>query len=61
MPLTIRCYECGKVYAVVLTSEAPHEFPCPACRKIEVYDLARLKEKVIAANQQLIRKSFGGR
>jgi phage FluMu protein Com len=48
MPMTIRCYRCGKVYEAVLTSEAPHEFPCPVCGKVEVYDLGAMKEKVMA-------------
>src|SRR5436190_4456069 len=39
MPMTIRCFECGKVFDVVLTSEDPHDFPCPACGKVEVFDL----------------------
>jgi predicted RNA-binding Zn-ribbon protein involved in translation (DUF1610 family) len=61
MPMTIRCYRCGKVYDVVLTSEEPHNFPCPDCGRVEVYDLAALKKKVIAANEKLLRKLGGGR
>ena len=61
MPMTIRCYQCGKVYDVVLTSEQLHECPCPACGKVEVYHLDALKEKVIAANAKRIRKMRRGR
>lgn len=60
MPLTIRCYQCGKVYDVALTSEEPQEFPCPACGKLEVFAVGALKEKVLSANQRLFR-SLGGR
>jgi hypothetical protein len=58
--MTIRCYQCGKVYDAVLSSEERHEFPCPACGKVEVYDLGALKEKAIAANKKLL-KNWGGR
>ncbi len=57
MPMTIRCYDCGKVFDVVLASEAPHDFPCPACGKIEVFDLGILKQKAIA---RMTKKSRGG-
>lgn len=56
MPMTIRCYQCGKVYEAVLTSDEPHEFPCPACGKIEVYALGALREKAAAVEAKLIRK-----
>ncbi|HEY5909094.1 MAG TPA: hypothetical protein VJA21_00665 [Verrucomicrobiae bacterium] len=39
MNLTIRCYECGKVFEVVVASRAPQDFPCPACGKVEAFDL----------------------
>lgn len=60
MPMTIRCYDCGKVYEVVFTSEERHNFPCPACGKVEVYALRALKEKVAAANERIIRKFTRG-
>jgi hypothetical protein len=28
MPVTIRCFKCGKVFEVAFTSEERHEFPC---------------------------------
>ena len=59
--MTIRCYQCGKVYEAVLTSEDPHEFPCPSCGKIEVYDLGALRKKWKAAHEKRIRKMSGGR
>lgn len=57
MPMTIRCYQCGKVYDAVLTSEETHEFPCPACGKVEVYNLAALREKA----EKIIRQRTRGR
>jgi predicted RNA-binding Zn-ribbon protein involved in translation (DUF1610 family) len=60
MPMTIRCYKCGKVFEVAFTSEERHEFPCPACGKVEVYDLGAIKEKAAAANAKMFRRSSGG-
>ena len=60
-PMTIRCYQCGKVYEAVLTSEEPHEFHCPDCGKIEVYDLSALSKKATAAYEKLIRRMSRGR
>ena len=61
MPLTIRCFKCGKVFEVALTSEERHEFPCPGCGEVEVYDLGAMIEKAAAAQAKMIRKSRGGR
>jgi len=61
MPMTIRCFKCGKVYDVTFTSEERHEFPCPACGKVEVYNLRAMGEKGAAADAKRIRKSSGRR
>lgn len=61
MPMTIRCFKCGKVFEAALTSEERHEFPCPACGEVEVYDLGAMREKVLAAMSKNFRKSTGGR
>ena len=50
--MTIRCYGCGKVFEVRLLSDDLHEFPCPACGKVEVFDLGALKQRVT----EIIRK-----
>src|SRR5436190_3598160 len=61
MPLTIRCFKCGKVFEVALTNEERHEFPCPGCGEVEVYDLGAMIEKVAATQAKMIRKARGGR
>ena len=53
MPMTIRCFKCGEVFEVAFTSEERHEFPCPACGKVEVYDLSALREKAAAYAKKL--------
>lgn len=60
MSMTIRCFKCGKVFEVAFTSEERHEFPCPACGEIEVYNLGAMREKVVAAYAKKIRKSGRG-
>jgi len=61
MPMTIRCYQCGKVYDVIFTNDEVHEFHCPACGKVEVYHLSAFYEKMMAACAKMIRKMSGGR
>ena len=61
MTMTIRCYECGKVFDVVLTSKDSHDLPCPACGKVEVFDLGAWEKKAIAWNKKMFRKSGRGR
>ena len=55
MPMTIRCYECGKVFDVVLTSSDLHNFPCPACGKVETFDLGSWAEKAMAKMSRKMR------
>ena len=61
MPMTIRCYECGKVFDVVLIDKDPHNYPCPACGKVEAFDLGAWEKKAIAYDQRMIRKFGEGR
>jgi len=61
MPMTIRCFKCGNVFEVAFTSEERHEFPCPGCGEVEVYDLGAMKEKAAAVYAKMIRKQSGGR
>ena len=61
MPMTIRCFKCGKVFEVAFTSEERHEFPCPACGEVEVYNLGALREKAAAIIAKKIHKPGGGR
>ena len=60
MPMTIRCYGCGNVYDVLITSKDSTEYPCPACGKVEVFDLGAWEKKAIAWNQKLTKKMRGG-
>ena len=41
MLMTIRCYGCGKVFDVFFKGKGPYVYPCPACGRGEVFDLAR--------------------
>jgi len=61
MTMTVRCYECGEVYDVVLTGKDAKKYACPACGKVEVFDLGAWEEKAIAWNQKMMRRAWGGR
>jgi predicted RNA-binding Zn-ribbon protein involved in translation (DUF1610 family) len=61
MPMTIRCYACGKVFDVLLTDKEPHDYPCPACGKVEVFDLGFWEKKAAAYNAKRLGKLGGGR
>ncbi len=56
MPMTIRCYACGKVFDVVLIDKESHEYPCPACGKVEVFDLSVWEKRAAAWNEKMSRK-----
>jgi predicted RNA-binding Zn-ribbon protein involved in translation (DUF1610 family) len=60
MPMMIRCYECGKVFDVLITSKDSHDFSCPACGKIEVFDLGAWEQKAIVYQEKMTKKSRGG-
>jgi hypothetical protein len=61
MNLTIRCYGCGKVFDVVVTSRVPHNFPCPGCGKVEAFDLGEWEKKSIAWQKKMFGRSGGRR
>ena len=60
MPMTIRCYGCGKVFDVLLADKQPHEYPCPACGRVEMFDLGGWEQKAIAWNKKMTAKSRRG-
>ena len=58
--MTIRCHACGNVFDVVLKGKDPHEFPCPACGKVEVFDMSAWERKAVAWTQKMMKKIRGG-
>jgi hypothetical protein len=61
MTLTIRCYGCGEVFDVILRDQQSHDYPCPACSKVESFDLGEWAKKAAAWNEKQIWKRSGGR
>jgi hypothetical protein len=61
MAMLIRCYGCGKVFDVMIPNLEPHDYPCPACGRIEPVDLSAVQRKAIAWQSKMIRKQSGGR
>jgi len=60
LPMTIRCYKCGKVFDVMIPDKEPHEYPCPACGKNEMFDLGAWEKKAIAHTEKITKKMRGG-
>jgi len=58
--MTIRCYGCGNVYDVMITSTEATEYPCPACGRVEVFDLGAWAKKAFAWTEKMTRKARGG-
>ena len=58
--MTIRCYQCGKVFDVTILDRGAHEYPCPACGRVEVLDVSAWERKAIAYNEKMGRKMRGG-
>jgi rRNA maturation endonuclease Nob1 len=61
MAMLIRCYGCGEVFDVMIPDMEPHDYPCPACGRIEVVDLGAVQKKAIAWQTKKVRKQGGGR
>ncbi len=61
MPMTLRCYACGKMFDVLLPDKEPHDYPCPACGKVEGFDLGSWEKKAIAWNKKMSGKYRKGR
>lgn len=60
MTMTIRCYDCGKVFDAVLNNKDRHEFPCPACGRVEVIHPGAWEKKAIAWSEKMTKKIRGG-
>jgi hypothetical protein len=56
MPMTMRCYECGKAFDVVLIDKKFAQLSLPACGKVEVFDLGAWEKKAIAWNEKMFRR-----
>jgi len=60
MAMTIRCYQCGKVFDIAIVDKETHQYPCPACGRAEVIDVSAWERKITAHNEKMGRKMRGG-
>ncbi len=61
MAMTIRCYGCGKVFDVLLPDKNSHDYPCPACGRVEGFDLGAWEQRAIAWNEKRFGRFGRGR
>ncbi len=59
--MLIYCNGCGKHFDIVITGKGPGNYPCPACGKIQVFDLETLISKVIEQSKNMLGKKRGRR
>ena len=62
-PITmmIYCPECGTHFDIVVTSEGSKNYRCPACEKVQVFDLDAFTKRAIEQSRKMFRKPRGGR
>ena len=58
--MTIRCFGCGNVFEVLITTKDSKEYPCPACGKAEVLNLGAWERKAKAWTEKMTKKVRGG-
>jgi hypothetical protein len=58
--MIIYCGGCRNLFDIVVMSEGSNEYPCPACGKVQVFDLHAFAEKAIEGSRKIFRKPRGG-
>jgi hypothetical protein len=59
--MLIYCNGCGKHFDIVVTGKGPKDYRCPACGKVQAFDLEALANKAIAQGKQMLKKRRGRR
>jgi hypothetical protein len=57
----IYCDGCGKHFDIVITGKGSREYRCPACGKVQAFDLEAFVKKAIAQGKQMLKKKRGRR
>lgn len=55
--MMIYCNGCGKHFDIVITGKGSKDYRCPACGKVQAFDLGALVKKAIEQGQQMSKKS----
>jgi len=59
--MLIYCDGCGKHFDIVITGQGPQVNRCPACGKVQVFDLKAFVNKAIEQSKQMLKKKRGRR
>ena len=54
--MLIYCNGCGKHFDIVITARGPHDYACPACGKIQAFDLEALVKQVMEQSKNMSPK-----
>ena|SRR5215469_2876334 len=57
--MLIYCNGCGKHFDIVIASKGPHDYTCPACGKVQVFDLEALIKQVMVQYKNKTGKKRG--
>ena len=59
--MMIYCNGCGKHFDIVVTGKGSRDYHCPACGKVQAFDLEALVKKAIEQSKQMLKKKRGRR
>jgi hypothetical protein len=61
LAMMIYCNGCGKHFDIVVTGKGSKDYHCPACGKVQAFDLEALVKKAIEQGKQMLKKKRGRR
>ena len=59
--MMIYCKGCGKHFDIVVNGEGSKDYRCPACGKVQAFDLGALVKQAMAQGKQMLKKKRGRR
>ena len=59
--MMIYCNGCGKHFDIVVTGKGSRDYHCPACGKVQAFDLGALVKKAIEQSKKMSKKKRGRR
>lgn len=58
--MLIYCKDCGKHFEIVVRGKGTKDYRCPACGKVEGFDLGSLMDKALEQTKKMLGKNRGG-
>jgi HSP20 family molecular chaperone IbpA len=59
--MMIYCSGCGGYFDIVVTGKGPKDYRCPACGKVQAFDLEALANKAMEQGKNMLKKRRGRR